>query len=117
MAVINARFAAPLDAELITRHALGKQLLVTLEESTVAGGFGSAVLEALSAAGLDRPELRAVPTLVVGVPAGRFVDHGSVADLRRILRLDADGIAAQIKEALERSGAMPLRIPSAVRTA
>jgi len=116
-AVINARFAVPLDADLITRHAVGKQLLVTLEESTVAGGFGSAVLEALSAAGLERPELRAVPTLVVGVPAGRFVDHGSVADLRRLLRLDADGIAGQVREALERSGAAPLRVPSAARTA
>ena len=117
VAVINARFAVPLDADLITRHAAGKQLLVTLEESTVAGGFGSAVLEALSTAGLEQPELRAVATLVVGVPAGRFVDHGSVADLRRMLRLDVDGIAGQIKGALERSGAVPLRVPSAVRTA
>jgi len=117
VAVIDARFAAPLDAELITRHALGKQLLVTLEESTVAGGFGSAVLEALSAASFDRPKLRAVPTMVVGVPAGRFVDHGSVTDLRRILRLDAEGVGGQIREALERSGAVPLRVPSAVRTA
>jgi len=117
VAVLDARFAAPLDADLIVRHALGKQLLVTLEESTVVGGFGSAVLEAISAAGLERPDLRAVPTLVLGVPAGRFVDHGSVADLRRMLRLDVAGIAGQIKEALERSGALPLRIPSAARTA
>jgi 1-deoxy-D-xylulose-5-phosphate synthase len=112
-AVVNARFAAPLDRELIVRAAAGKRLIVTLEESVTAGGFGSAVLEALSAAGLDAPELRAIPTLVIGVPAGRFVDHGSVGDLRRLLRLDADGIAAQIREALERTGAAPLRIAPA----
>ena len=117
VAVINARFVAPLDADLITRHAAGKQLLVTLEESTVAGGFGSAVLEALSTGGRERPELRAVPTLVIGVPAGRFVDHGSVADLRHLLGLDAEGIARQVREALERVGAEPLRVPSAARTA
>lgn len=115
--VINARFAAPLDRELIVRHASGKQLIVTLEESVTAGGFGSAVLEALAAAGLERPELRAVPTLVVGVPPGRFVDHGSVADLRQLLRLDGVGIAGQIRETLERVGSVPLRVPSAARTA
>jgi 1-deoxy-D-xylulose-5-phosphate synthase len=95
---------------------MGKQLIVTLEESTSAGGFGSAVLEALSEAGRERPEVRAVPTLIVGVPAGRFVDHGSVVDLRRLLRLDSEGIAAQIREALDQAGVAPPRIASA-RTA
>jgi 1-deoxy-D-xylulose-5-phosphate synthase len=116
VAVLNARFAAPLDRALIVRHAMGKQLIVTLEESTSAGGFGSAVLEALSEAGRERPEVRAVPTLIVGVPAGRFVDHGSVVDLRRLLRLDSEGIAAQIREALDQAGVAPPRIASA-RTA
>jgi 1-deoxy-D-xylulose-5-phosphate synthase len=116
VAVVNARFAVPLDRDLIVRHAAGKQLIVTLEESTSAGGFGSAVLEALSEAGRDQPEVRAVPTLVVGVPAGRFVDHGSVVDLRRVLRLDSEGIATQIREALEQAGVAPPRIAS-VRTA
>jgi len=112
-AVLNARFAAPLDRDLIVRAAAGKRLIVTLEESVTAGGFGSAVLEALSAAGLEAPELRAIPTLVIGVPAGRFVDHGSVGDLRRTLRLDVEGIVAQISEALERTGAVPLRVAPA----
>jgi 1-deoxy-D-xylulose-5-phosphate synthase len=116
-AVINARFVAPLDAALIVRHARGKQLVVTLEESTAAGGFGSAVLEALAAAGLDDTELRAVPTLVIGVPAGRFIDHGSVGDLRRQLRLDEEGIEAQIRGALARVDAKPSLAPVAVRSA
>jgi 1-deoxy-D-xylulose-5-phosphate synthase len=116
-AVLNARFAAPLDADLIVRHAAGKQLVVTLEESTAAGGFGSAVLEALADAGLTDPVLRAIPVRVIGVPAGRFVDHGSVADLRRMLRLDAAGITAQIRESLAAAGATPMNAPPAARTA
>ena len=46
--VIDARFAKPLDAARITAAARGKRLVVTLEESAVAGGFGGAVLEALA---------------------------------------------------------------------
>jgi 1-deoxy-D-xylulose-5-phosphate synthase len=116
-AVVNARFASPLDADLIVRHARGKQLIVTLEESVSTGGFGSAVLEALARAGLDDAALRTVPTLVVGVPAGRFIDHGPVADLRRLARLDEAGIMTQVREALARVGATPSRTPAAVRSA
>ena len=50
--VIDARFAKPLDAARITAAARGKRLVVTLEESASTGGFGSAVMEALRAAGL-----------------------------------------------------------------
>jgi 1-deoxy-D-xylulose-5-phosphate synthase len=97
--VINARFAKPLDRELIFEHVRGKQLVVTLEESVVVGGFGSAVLEALAEQGLVDEELRRVPVRLVGIPADRFVDHGAVSDLRHVLRLDAPGIAGQIREA------------------
>ncbi|HUR15744.1 MAG TPA: 1-deoxy-D-xylulose-5-phosphate synthase, partial [Candidatus Limnocylindrales bacterium] len=50
--LINARFVKPLDRELVTDMARGKKLVVTLEESVVTGGFGSAVLEALAETGL-----------------------------------------------------------------
>ncbi|HUG47252.1 MAG TPA: 1-deoxy-D-xylulose-5-phosphate synthase [Candidatus Limnocylindria bacterium] len=100
VAVVNARFAKPLDAALIARQALGKRLIVTLEESVVSGGFGSAVLEALNEAGLEQPELRSVPLRRLGLPSDRFVDHGSVADLRSVLRLDTPGIVEQLREAL-----------------
>ncbi len=100
VAVINARFLAPLDAELIERHARGKQLVVTFEESVELGGFGSAVLEALEAASLSDAELRRVPLKIVGIPGGRFVEHGSVSDLRHLLRLDVDGLASQVRETL-----------------
>jgi 1-deoxy-D-xylulose-5-phosphate synthase len=53
-AVINARYAKPLDRDLILEHARGTSLVVTVEESVVTGGFGSGVLEALAEAGLGR---------------------------------------------------------------
>ncbi|MBA3779321.1 MAG: 1-deoxy-D-xylulose-5-phosphate synthase [Chloroflexi bacterium] len=101
VAVVNARFAKPLDRELLAREARGKRLVVTLEESVVAGGFGSAILEALADASFLEPDLRQVPVRLLGLPADRFVDHGSVSDLRVALRLDAAGIEAQVREALE----------------
>ncbi|HKZ90932.1 MAG TPA: 1-deoxy-D-xylulose-5-phosphate synthase [Candidatus Limnocylindrales bacterium] len=95
--VIDARFAQPLDRDLILGSAAGTRLLVTLEESVLPGGFGSAVLELLA----EAPQRAAMPSVIrIGIPAGRFVDHGSVADLRRVLRLDEAGILARIEEAL-----------------
>ena len=96
--VINARFAKPLDRQLILDQARGKRLVVTLEESVVTGGFGSAVLELIEEARLADPAYRDVAVRIIGIPGDRFVDHGSVADLRRMLRLDAEGIAAQVRE-------------------
>jgi 1-deoxy-D-xylulose-5-phosphate synthase len=105
--VVNARFAKPLDRDLIVKNARGKKLIVTLEESVAAGGFGSAVLEALAEAGLANAKLRGLPVRTIGLPADRFVDHGAVADLRRTLRLDVDGIAQQVDEAIAELGLRP----------
>jgi 1-deoxy-D-xylulose-5-phosphate synthase len=108
IAIVNARFAKPLDEELILAHADGKKLVVTFEESVVSGGFGSGVLEAIERARLAGPALRQVPVRIVGIPGERFVDHGSVADLRKLLRLDGPGLAAQVRETLAELG---LRAP------
>jgi 1-deoxy-D-xylulose-5-phosphate synthase len=108
--VVNARFAKPLDTELILGEARGKRLIVTFEESVVAGGFGSGVLEAVEAARFEDAALRDVPVRIVGIPGGAFVDHGSVADLRRVLRLDAAGLADQVREALSGLGAEPAAV-------
>jgi len=105
VAVINARFAKPLDRELILEHTRGKRLVVTFEESVSTGGFGSGVLEAIEEARLLEPTLRDVAVQIVGIPAGAFVDHGSVADLRQVLRLDATGLAGQVRETLQALGA------------
>ena len=107
--VINARFARPLDRQLILDQARGKRMVVTFEESVVTGGFGSGVLELIEEARLADPAYREVAVRIVGIPGERFVDHGSVADLRRVLRLDAPGLAAQVREALETLRATPGR--------
>jgi len=105
--VVNARFAKPLARDLIIDQARRARLVVTLEESAIAGGFGSGVLEAIEAARIADPVLRDVAVKLIGIPGGRFVDHGAVADLRRMLRLDAAGIADQIREAADAAGLRP----------
>jgi 1-deoxy-D-xylulose-5-phosphate synthase len=99
--LINARFAKPLDRQLILDAARGKRLVVTFEESVVTGGFGSAVLEALEEARLADPMYRDVALRMIGIPGDRFVDHGAVSDLRHLTRLDVEGLTAQVREALE----------------
>ena len=100
--LINARFAKPLDGQLILDQARGKVLVVTLEESVVTGGFGAGVLELIEDARLADPAYREVAVHIVGLPAEQFVEHGSVDQLRRLLGLDAAGIARQIRETLVR---------------
>ncbi|MFN8620555.1 MAG: 1-deoxy-D-xylulose-5-phosphate synthase [Chloroflexota bacterium] len=108
VAVVNARFAKPLDTELILGAARGKRLVVTLEESALPGGFGAGVLEAFAEAGIGDASLRGIPVLRIGIPADRFVDHGSVTDLRRQVRLDVPGILEQVRDALLELGVTPL---------
>jgi 1-deoxy-D-xylulose-5-phosphate synthase len=107
--LINARWAKPLDRQLILDQARGKKLVVTLEESVVTGGFGSGVLDLIEDARLADPALRDVAVKIVGLPAEKFVDHGSVDELRRMLRLDVNGIAGQTREALTRLRSRPSR--------
>ncbi len=102
--VINARFAKPLDRQLILDAARGKQLVVTFEESVVTGGFGSAVLEAFEDARLADPAYRSVAVKILGIPGDRFVDHGSVTDLRRLIGIDVPGLLAQVERALDQLG-------------
>ena len=112
--VINARFAKPLDRQLILDAARGKRLVVTFEESVTTGGFGSGVLELIEEARLADPTYRDVPVRIIGIPGDRFVDHGSVADLRHVLRLDAPGLADQVRETLDAMQATPGRSGSEV---
>jgi len=111
--LVNARFAKPLDRQLILEQARGKRLVVTLEESSVAGGFGAAVLAMIEDARLVDPAHRDLVVRLVGVPADRFVDHGEVGALRRKLRLDAAGIAGQVRDAIRRlAGPAGLGLPA-----
>jgi len=107
--LINARFAKPLDRQLILDQARGKKLVVTLEESVVTGGFGAGVLELLEEARLADRAYRDISVRIIGIPAERFVDHGAVDQLRHLLRLDSVGIAEQIRETLARMKESPRR--------
>jgi 1-deoxy-D-xylulose-5-phosphate synthase len=76
VAVVNARFVKPLDRELLLQHAAATRLIVTLEDHTVVGGFGSAVIEAVQEAGATTPVER------IGWP-DKFVEHGNSVDTLR----------------------------------
>jgi len=112
--VIDARFVAPIDADLIVDAARGYQLIVTLEESALPGGFGSAVLELLADAGVSTGPAAGPALKRIGIPAGRFVDHGSVSDLRRLIRLDEEGLYAQMLEAIATLDLHPSAHPATV---
>jgi 1-deoxy-D-xylulose-5-phosphate synthase len=99
--VADARFAKPLDAELLERLALGHDLVVTIEENVLPGGFGSAVLEHLEDSFADRPEDRA-RVMRVGLP-DRYVTHGKPALLREEVGLTGESVADRVLAAL-RSG-------------
>jgi 1-deoxy-D-xylulose-5-phosphate synthase len=114
--LINARFAKPLDRQLILDAARGVPLVVTLEESVVSGGFGSGVLEAIEDARLTDPDLRRTAVRLLGIPADRFVDHGAVGDLRKLLRLDVKGLAAQVRETAAALGLEPSGAPGEMAT-
>ncbi len=94
-AVVNARFAKPLDERLIGDWARRTGRIVTLEEGALPGGFGDAVLELLTRIG--KPEIRA---RCFGVP-DRFFDHGTRDSLLRHAGLDADSIAREVERWLK----------------
>lgn len=87
--VVNARFAKPLDLELIAPLAQQIKRIVTLEEGCLMGGFGSALLEALSDGGI------ALPVLRLGIP-DLLVDHASPNESFRDLGLTSGQISEQI---------------------
>lgn len=91
--VVNARFAKPLDTELLLPLARRIGRVVTVEEGCRMGGFGSAVLEALMDGGI------AVPTLRIGID-DKFVTHASRSQLLDLLGLTPSGIAKTIRESL-----------------
>jgi len=104
--VVNARFAKPVDATLFVDLAHQTPLLVTLEEGTVVGGFGSAVVECLAKAAVRESRVRCL-----GLPDA-YLPCGSAEDLRRLVGLHPEGIAQAVAECLE--GAPKARIAPGV---
>jgi 1-deoxy-D-xylulose-5-phosphate synthase len=89
--VVNMRWVKPLDVATLLQVASTHSRLVTLEEGSIMGGAGSAVAEALNAAGL------ALPVLQLGLP-DQFIDHGDPVKLLAMQGLDAAGIEAAIRQ-------------------
>tara|TARA_R110001599_G_scaffold353676_1_gene595048 strand:+ start:74147 stop:76018 length:1872 start_codon:yes stop_codon:yes gene_type:complete len=89
--VANMRFVKPLDVALLKQLAATHDAIVTVEEGAIMGGAGAAVAEALAAEGIVKP------LLILGLP-DQFIDHGDVAQLLASCGLDADGIAAAIRQ-------------------
>jgi 1-deoxy-D-xylulose-5-phosphate synthase len=93
--VVNARFAKPLDKELIWELARSHKLIITVEDHALMGGFGSAVLELLSDEKEDFGKI-----VRMGIP-DRFIEHGTRDLILKNVGLDEDGIADKFIATLE----------------
>ena len=94
ISVINARFVKPLDEELILKTAAAVGTIITVEENTLQGGFGSAVLELLA-----EKSITGIRVKRLGIP-DEFVRHATQAQQRRRYGIDEEGIMAAINEIL-----------------
>ena len=98
-AVVNARFVKPLDQDLIVEVAKRVRYVVTVEEGCKMGGFGSAVLEALSDGGVTN-----VTTKIIGLPDW-YIEQGPQDFLRERYGLTAEGIYQTVKELIGKTPA------------
>ena len=89
--LVNARFVKPLDLEMLKEVATRAKAIVTVEDNTVLGGFGSAVLEQLSAWGLK------TPVRVLGIP-DEFQEHASIERVHARSGIDAQAIRTVLAE-------------------
>jgi 1-deoxy-D-xylulose-5-phosphate synthase len=96
VAVINARFAKPVDAACVAEYGRRCGLVVTMEDHVLAGGFGSAVLECLNEQEID------VPVVRVGWP-DQFIEHGKVESLREKYGLTAEGALVRVRPLLKKA--------------
>src|SRR4029453_5037140 len=92
--VINARFAKPIDRATLLKAVEEVPLVVTVEEGTLEGGFGSALLETANGAGLDTRNI-----VRLGIP-DHFIEHAERGELLASLGLDAAGICKAVHEQL-----------------
>ncbi len=92
--IIDARFAKPFDLVAVKRSVRKTRKLITIEEGCIEGGFGQSLLAAVKKEGLDRIKVRNL-----GIP-DRFIEHGSMEQLRKDCGLTEDGIVNAIKEIL-----------------
>lgn len=106
--VINCRFVKPMDESLLKQICDSHSRIVTLEEGTLLGGFGSAVNE-----WLNEQRIRNVELLRLGLP-DKFIEHGDRSQLLKLIALDPEGIVASIERFVGSEGArsVTLRHPA-----
>src|SRR5215212_6536100 len=92
VAVINARFIKPLDDELIAKYCQPNRALITVEEGSLAGGFGAAVMERCQQLGIENVRFHRI-----GIP-DEYVHHGAQDVLRAQYDLHSEGIASRVRE-------------------
>ena len=100
--LVNARFAKPLDGELLDQLAKNHQLLVTMEENVASSGFGEHVLQYLHQEPKQELE-RGFQVLQIAVP-DVYVEHGNVDILRKELGIDGDSVAGRILDVYKKAG-------------
>lgn len=108
IAVINARFIKPLDEQLIEQYCTPGARVITVEEGSLAGGFGSAVMEKVQELGIEGVRFHRI-----GIP-DEYVHHGTQDVLRAQYDLHKDGIARRVRDFL--AGKRDAEYPRAVRT-
>jgi 1-deoxy-D-xylulose-5-phosphate synthase len=91
-AVMNGRFAKPLDTGMICELAARTGHVITIEENALAGGFGSGVLEVIADAGLS-----GIRTKRLGLP-DKFIEQGTQANLRKVAGIDVDSLVKAARE-------------------
>jgi 1-deoxy-D-xylulose-5-phosphate synthase len=99
-AVINARFAKPIDVEMLEFYARSVQVILTLEDHVLKGGFGSAVLEELNNLGLSTPVVR------IGWP-DQFIEHGKPEALRAKYGISVEAALGKLRAQLRTSAPQP----------
>jgi 1-deoxy-D-xylulose-5-phosphate synthase len=99
--VVNGRFIKPLDDELISRYCSEGSYVVTIEEGSLAGGFGAAVMERAQQLGLQGAKFHRI-----GIP-DEYVHHGTQDVLRAQYDLHAEGIARRVREFIARDAELP----------
>ncbi len=93
--VVNARFAKPLDRQMIAAVLSKGHPVLTVEDHMLEGGFGSAILEAA-----QEMSLPAAHVVRLGLPSDRFIEHGSRREQLAEVGLDVAGIVAAVRRAL-----------------
>ncbi len=104
VAVVNARWAKPLDEAMILRLARGTCRLITVEDHVLMGGFGSAVLELLEHHGINNVEVRRV-----GLP-DKFVEHGAPTILKELYGISSAHLKEVVRDLLKAQEHRPITL-------